>query len=125
MGYLLYSGCGYFREQDMQALKKMKFKLVKLLCISLALSCSLTFSVIGDAVAASSLSKKQQEARAHQRKKAGKISAPRKGNNSSSKRKGLKNGSKGNKGACESRLARSTSGDRCEYQPIKSISAFK
>jgi hypothetical protein len=106
----------------MRVLKNLTLKLV---CIGLVLSSTLTSAVSVDAFAASSLSKKQQQARDHKRKKAGKLSKPQKGNKSSSNRKGVKNGSKGKEGACTSRMSRSTSRARCQYQPIKSISAFK
>lgn len=106
-------------------MRVLKNLTLKLMCFGLVLSSTLTSAVTVDAFAASSVSKKQQQARNHKRKKAGKISKPRKDNKSSSKRKGVKNGSKRKEGACTSRMSRSTSRARCQYQPIKSISAFR
>jgi hypothetical protein len=110
----------YLVSTNMRVLKGLT---IKLLCTGLVVASSLTSAVSVDAFAATSVSKKQEQARTHQRKKAGKLT--QNSTKSSSNRKAVKTSSKSKNTACASRMSRSTSRARCEYTPTKNISAFK
>jgi|GEM_PF-4097381 len=107
-------------------MRNFKILLTSCLCAILATVFMGNQVAIRDAHAAGSLSKKQQEARDHQRKRAGRVPQRKtNGEVSSSNRKGIKNSSNRRNSSCEARLARSVSRARCVYDQIKSISAFK